>query len=159
MAANVYDFKSLGAHDGTLPRSTSGTSVKDSAVAAGAIGSITAGDICIYLNGYWAKLADGEGNVAGRYGLAKSTSTDTAGADGLVKMDYHPSGLVVRGKPTTAGNLAQGILGDLVTVDVAANVITIDENDPNGVLLIHDYDDTSGEETIDVVLPYNTTPA
>lgn len=158
MAANVYDFKSVGAADGSLPRSTSGTSVQDSNVAAGAIGSITPGDICIYLNGSWAKLANGEGAVAGRYGLAKSTSTDTVGTAGLVKMDYHPSGLVVRGVPKTPGNLALTILGDIVSVDVDTNVQTIDENGA-GVLLVVDYVDTSGEETIDVVLPYNTTPA
>jgi hypothetical protein len=158
MAANVYDFKSQGAADGSLPRSTSGTSVQDSNVAAGAIGTITAGDICIYLNGSWAKLATGEGAVAGRYGLAMSTSTDTVGAAGLVKIAYHPSGLIVRGVPTTPGNLAQTILGDIVSVDVAGDVQTIDEN-AAGVLLVTAYDATSGSESIDVVLPYNTTPA
>ena len=157
MAANVYDFQSLGPLGGGTSDVTSGSSVKDSAVASGAVGSITAGDICVYADGYWAKSADGGVASAGKYGLAKSTSTDTASADGLVVMEYSSKGLLIKGDMTTAANLAQGILGDRVTLDVASSIQKVDENDPNGVLTIVDYDNAvAGSETITVVLPYRT---
>jgi len=157
MTVNTYDFRVVGPVDGSNALSTSGTSVQDSAVVSGTDASIAIGDPVVYANGYWAKVANGGGASAGLYGVAASASTETSGADGLVTVKYHPTGLVVRGAPTTAGNLAQPILGDLVTFDVADGTVTIDEDDPNGVLRVREYNSTDG--TIDVVLPYNTTPA
>lgn len=157
MAAQTYYFQSLGPQGGGTSDMTSGTSVKDSAVAAGGSGAtIQHGDICIYANGYWVKSANGELNADGRYGLARSNSTETGSVDGLVTIEYSTRGLKVRGKPTTAANLAQGILGDKVTLDVSGGVQKVDEDDTtNGRLLIQDYNNAvSGQETIDVLLPY-----
>jgi len=151
MAANTYDFVEVGVYGG--PREVLPPTVQKGAVAAGAAASITAGDICVYANGYWAKSADGGCAADGMYGLAINTSTDTVGADGVVSISCCPGGaLIVRGLVTTSGNLAQAILGDQVTLDVAAGVQTIDENDPNGILAIMAYNTTTG--TADVLLPY-----
>lgn len=160
MTAITYDFTLVGPVDGSTAMSTSGTSVKDSAVAAGGSGaSISPGDVVKYANGYWAKVANDEGTAAGLYGMAVTTSTETASVDGLVTVKYHPGGLKVKGRPTTPGNLAQGILGDLVSIDVSAGVQTVDENGA-GILRLVDYDNsTSGNETVTVILPYNCTPA
>lgn len=160
MSANTYDFTLVGAVDGSTAMSTSGTSVKDSAVVGSGSGAtISPGDIVRYLNGYWAKVADGEATAAGLYGMAVTTSTETGSVDGLVTVKYHPSGLLVKGKPTTASNLAQAILGDIVSIDVGSGVQTVDEN-AAGILRVRDYDNSvTGNETITVILPYNCTPA
>lgn len=158
MSANVYDFQILGPVEGGQAQSTSGTSVQDSAVVAGTTSSISYGDICVFANGYWAKSANGGCASAGLYGVAQSTSTETASADGLVKVAFHPSGLLAKGTPTTPGNLAQAIIGDKVTLDVdGGGVQTVDENDPNGVLVVTGYDATSGAERITVVVPYSVS--
>ena len=157
MSANVYDFQILGPVEGGEVQSTSGVSVQDSAVVAGTTSSISYGDICVFANGYWAKSANGGCASAGLYGVAQSTSTETASADGLVKVAFHPSGLLAKGTPTTAGNLAQAIIGDKVTLDVNAGVQTVDEDDPNGVLVVAGYDATSGAERITVVVPYSVS--
>lgn len=157
MPANTYDFQSLGPVGGGTAEHTSGTSAKDSAVAAGGSGaSISPGDLCIYINGYWAKLANGEANADGRYGIARSTSTETASVDGLVDVEFAPQGLKVKGRATTPASLVQGVLGDKVTLDVSAGVQKVDQSDTtNGRLLIVDYDTSvSGSETVTVVLPW-----
>lgn len=147
MAANVYDFKSLG------PKSGGTSDMKTWAVASGGTPpAITDGDIVVYADGYCTKVTNGGCASAGKYALARSTSTETASADGTVTVEYSTTGLLIRGVPTTASNLATAIKGDKVTLDVAAGVQTVDENDPNGVLVIEDYNSTTG--TIDVVLPY-----
>lgn len=150
MSANVYDFQILGTLNGTPICSTPETSVKESAVVAGTTSSITYGDLVVYANGYWAKVADGGANAAGKYGIALGTSTETASADGYVSVAYSPDGLLVKGAATTPANLAQGVLGDKVTLDVTGGVQTVDENDPNGVLVVKTYDSTS----VTVVVPY-----
>ena len=153
MTAIVYDFSEIGTEGGDRGV-TSGTDALDSAVASGAAASIKAGQLCSYANGFWSVVADGGCNADGQYGLALSTSTDTAADDGLVQVARVKGGaLKLRGAPTTSGNLAVGILGDKVTLDVAAGVMTVDENDANGVLLITNYDTTNG--TIDFLLPYS----
>lgn len=126
-------------------------------VVSGTTSSIVPGDIVVIANGYAAKVANG-GAAAGNLllGLALSTSTETAGANGEVLVEYHPSGLVVRGKATTPANLAAAVLYDKVTVDVDGNgVQTIDENDA-GAILIYDFvgDDFTTTGLIDVVLPF-----
>lgn len=81
-------------------------------------------------------------------GVAASTSTETASADGEVFVYDDPS-YVFRGKPTTAANLATTLLNTQVTVDVTSSVQTIDENDTTkGTLMIVGYDDDN--DTIDV---------
>ena len=153
MSEIVYDSKILGALAGGEVMSTSGTSAQDSAVASGTTSSITYGDLCAYANGYWAKCADTEAASAGKYGIAQSTSTETASAAGLVKVAYHPSGLLAKFAPTTPANLAQAVLGDKVNINVSGGVQTVNE-DGSGVLTIAAYNATSGAETVTVVVPY-----
>ena len=158
MARIRYDFQSLGPVEGGTAQQTSGTSAQDSGVASGGAATIEAGDVVVYANGYWAKVADGGAATAGQYGLAVEASDETASADGLVTVLYHPAGLLVRGTPTTVGNLALAIIGDRVTMDVASGNQTVDENDAgNGELRILRYVSTSGQESIDVVLPWNAS--
>lgn len=157
MSAIVYDFKAQGPVEGGVAQSTSGTSVKDSAVVAGTTSSIKAGDLCVYANGYWARSANGGAATAGKYGIAQTTSTETASADGLVKVKFHPSGLLASALANTSGNLAQGVLGDRVTLDDTGTVQSIDENDASGVLTVVNYDAATG--IVQVVVPWNSTPA
>ncbi len=144
------DFHVVGTVDGSAPLN------REFDVEAGAASTIAAGDLVTVGNaGYVAKAADGAASTVVWYGLALNASTDTAGADGVVTVAYSPSGLIVRGAPTTPGNLAQAIKYTKVTLDVAAGVQTVDENDTsNGILSVYAYDATTGAETIDVVVPY-----
>ena len=130
---------------------------RDFNVASGTTSSIVPGDIVVIADGFAAKVANG-GAAAGNLllGLARSTSTETTTAAGTVNVDYHPSGLIVRGVATTPANLAAAVLFDKVTVDVDGNgVQTIDENDA-GAILIYDFvgDDFTTTGLIDVVLPF-----
>ncbi len=155
MAATQYtgDFRVVGTVGGDSPV----TRVFD--VVAGAAASIAIGDLVIVDGsnpGYVAKAGDGASSTSSWVGMAVSNSTDTALADGTVEIMFHPSGLVVRGTPDTPGNLAQAIIDTQVTLEMAAADQEIDENDTsNGVLTIVTYDSTSGNETIDVVVPFN----
>ena len=159
MPANTTDFKAMGPAGGGTSRFTSGTKVTDSAVQAGAEASIKPGDLVRYENGYWAKVDDEGAATAGKYGVAQSKSSETVSEDGLVTVEYHPAGLLAKAVPHTPGNLAQGILGDAVVIDVTDGVQTVDEDNAAGVLTIVDYNDTSGQETVTVLVPYNSTPA
>lgn len=145
------DFHIVGTVDGGEATS------REFAVVAGAASSIAKGDLVVIdagNAGYVAKGANGASNSVRWLGMAKSDSTDTVGADGVVDVAYHPSGLIVRGVPTTAGNLAQGIFNTLVTLDVTTGVQTVDENDTaNGVLSVWDYN--TDDSTIDVVVPFH----
>ncbi len=142
----MADFRIVGTVDGSEPIQ------KTFNVASGAAATIAPGDLVVAANGYAAKCADAGCAAAGIYGMAVSTSTDTVAAAGEVSVVYSANGLIVRGAPTTPGNLAAAIVFDRVTLDVAAGTQKVDENDPNGILTIVDYDATSGQETIDVVL-------
>lgn len=93
-------------------------------------------------------------------GIAKSVSDETTSAEGTVDVELViPNYTILRGKATTAANLAtaaarQGILFDAITFDNASNVITIDENegdDPNvhGLVVV---DADYIKATIDVVV-------
>lgn len=122
---------------GTLSGEDAISEVKD--VKAGTAASIDEGDLVIPDNsnaGYVRKVADGEViTQAYRVYYAISASTETAGADGTVKVMYAP-GMILEGKATTPGNLAQAVIDTKVTVDVST-AITIDENDTtNGFLRI-----------------------
>ncbi len=128
------DFKLIGTLNG---ESTTGV-VKD--VKAGAVASIAIGDLVIPddgNDGYVRKVANGENSTtATRVYIATSNSSDTASADGTVELVTAP-GMILEGTATTKANLAQGVIDTKVTVDVAAGVITIDEDDTtNGFLRI-----------------------
>lgn len=114
-------------------------------VVAGTTGSILRGDLVTVDNGYAVLIPNGGGAAAGRYGLALTTSTETGTAAGVVDVMYCPSGLIVKGKATTPGNLATGVLFDKVSVDLSGTVQTVDENDPGAAyaLTILSYDNTT----------------
>lgn len=110
---------------------------------------------------YVIHLATGEPtNLAPMLGIAKSTSTETATADGVVEVSVVvPAHTVMRAKATTAGNIDTaaellGVMNDSVAFDLTSTTYTIDENegtDPNvhGLQII-DGDITAG--TLDFVL-------
>lgn len=146
----TQDFKTVGTLSGHEPVS------KQFDVKSGALTSISAGDLVIVDGsnaGYVKKAADGASSSAAWIGRAKTDSTDTVGADGVVTVEFDSVGLVVRGLPTTASNLAQAIKLTRVTLDVSGGgVQTVDENDTSsGVLRVLTYDTNAG--TIDVVVP------
>lgn len=66
-------------------------------------------------------------------GLATSTATHTASADGTVDVELPISGAVYRAYATTAANVAATLVGDRVGIDVSATTAagdwTIDENE------------------------------
>jgi hypothetical protein len=152
MAAEQFtgDFNTIGGWGGAQPV------VREFAVDAGGAGAtIAVGDLVTVDStaGYVEKAPAGAANTVNWVGRAVTNSTETASVDGVVEVEYCPGGLIVRGAPTTPGNLAQSIIGTQVTLDGTAPQ-TIDENDTsNGVLTVLAYDDTSGAETIDVVVP------
>jgi hypothetical protein len=94
---------------------------------------------------YVTKCADGSSTSDVHVGLAVSTSTNTASADGYVYVVDQPTATFVA-RPTTSANLASTIRNTKVTMDVTSGVFTIDENDTtNGVFLITDYDAARNE--------------
>ena len=142
------DFHGIGTRDGSQP-------VTDTySVEAGAVSTIASGDLVVVGNaGYVAKAADAASTDNTWVGMAVSASTETVAADGEVVVAFSPDGLLVRGLPTTPGNLAAAIINTSVTLDVAAGVQTVDENDTTkGVLTVVAYDTTNG--TIDVSVPF-----
>jgi len=149
------DFDTVGTLDGSSP------CTREFDVKSGAAASIEVGDLVTVDDGnagYVKKAADGASNAREWVGRACKASTDTASADGVVEVEFAPSGLIVRGLVTTVGNLAQTIIGTRVTLDVASGVQKVDENDTtNGVLRVLSYVSTSGEETIDVIVPCHLT--
>lgn len=109
-------------------------------VEAGAVGSITAGKpvkIGGTGNNYVILLATGDPEVGTdrMIGIAQSTSTDTASADGTVEVAVIRPGVTkMRAKVTTAGNMDTdaellAILGDSVTFDLTSTTFTVDENE------------------------------
>lgn len=152
MTAFVGDFKTVGVVGGNQPE----VAVFD--VVAGAAASIEAGDLVIVDGsnpGYVKKAADGAASTARWVGRAVKASTDTVAADGVVEVEYHPNGLIVRGLATTPGNFAQSIVGTRVTLDVSTGVQKVDENDTsNGVLEVIRYATISSSD-IDVIVPYH----
>lgn len=125
----MADFKFAGTMNGTAAET------REFAVASGAAASIAIGDLCEVANGYAAKVADGGASSNGRFGLAVTTSTDTAAADGVVQLMFSPTGLIVEG--TAAGSVATAEEFDRVTLDVdGSGNQTVDEDDANGVLTI-----------------------
>lgn len=145
----MADFSYQGTFDGVE------RSERDFNVANGTTASIAIGDIVTMADGFAAKTGNGEANATGFYGLAVEASNETTGAAGTVKVVYHTSGLILRGIPSTPGNLDPAILFDRVSLDLDGSTQKVDENDPNAAysLFIWDYNTTNG--TIDVVLLSN----
>jgi len=149
----MANFQYMGTVGGVSPES------KTFNVAAGAAGSITAGNLFNIVNGYAVDVANGGGVSTGTklFALATTTSTDTVGAAGTVEGVFCPSGLIVRGTATTPGNLSAATLFDKVTIDVSGDTQTVDENDvTNGAILIYNYpfSDYATTGIIDVVVPF-----
>lgn len=113
-------------------------------VEAGAAGSITPGKP-VKKGGtggnYVVLLATGDPEIGTdeMVGIAASTSTDTASADGTVDVYPVDENTVMRCKVTTAANLDTdaellAVTGDNVTFDLTSTTFTVDENegdDPN----------------------------
>jgi hypothetical protein len=101
-------------------------------VKSGTAASIATGDMVRDDDGNagYVKLgANGDtSTLTPRAYLAVSASTETAGADGYVYVIFCKS-MVLEGTSTTAANLLQAVIDTKVTLDVAAGVQTIDEND------------------------------
>lgn len=121
-------------------------------VKAGSAASIKAGEWVVQNTGgdveYVTVATDGAANTSTWVGVAATTSTDTAAADGEVYVFDNPDDKFV-GKPTTAANLADALLLTQVTLDVSSSDQTIDENDTvNGTLIVKDYDTDRGEITV-----------
>lgn len=95
-----------------------------------------------------AAAGNGASNSATWIGIAATTSTQTASANGQVYVIDDPK-VVYRAKATTPANLAQTILNTKVTLDLAGGVYKVDEDDTtNGTLTIKDFNATEG--TVDV---------
>ena len=135
----MANFQYAGTVGGVSPE------VKVFDVVAGTTGSILQGDLVTVDNGYAVLIPNGGGTAAGRYGLAQTLSTETAGANGKVEVIYCPSGLLVKGKATTPANLAAAVLFDKVSVDLSGTTQTVDENDPSAAyaLTILSYDNVT----------------
>lgn len=139
-------FEVLNGGSGNFPTPL----LKELDVKSGTVSSIKPGQLVIRDGsnaGYVAKGTDGLTNAAIVVGIAASTSTETAAADGKVLVESAPF-LLVRGYATTPANLAQAVKLTAVTLDVSSDDFTIDENDTtNGFIRIFDYDATTGEVT------------
>ena len=145
-------------YKGTIGGVSPETAVFD--VAAGTAGSILQGDLVNLANGYAVLVANGGGVSTGTklFGLAKTTSTETAGVAGTVEVTYCPSGLIVEGTATTPANLSAATLFDKVTIDLSGTTMTVDEDDTtNGAILIYKYPESDYATTglIQVVVPFD----
>lgn len=97
-------------------------------------------------NGAVAIMADGEGTTSERFaGMAKSVSTDTAAADGVVEVILPVPGLVYVGSPKVAGAAdtkaeIQAISGKRIVFDLTTAAWTVDtaavDGIGNGVVII-----------------------
>ena len=90
-------------------------------------------------NGAVAIGDDGDGTTSERFsGLAKSVSTDTAAASGVVDVYLPLPGLVYRGSPKTAGAAntvakIQAISGKRIVFDLTSSDWTIDTAASDGI--------------------------
>lgn len=87
-------------------------------------------------------------------GVAKSDSTDTAAAAGVVDVYMIDNRTVLRASATTGSNLGDGLLNDSVTLTVSSTDQSVneDEGDDPDVhgLMILDYD--ADEDTVDFIV-------
>lgn len=116
--------------------------VKTENVASGSANSLHPGDAIKKNGNYVIRIATGDPQIGTDegVGICISESTDTAAADGTVRVLYPiPGKTVLRCKATTTGNLdtaaeLAGLIGDCVCFDLSSTTITIDEDegdDPN----------------------------
>jgi len=144
------DFHVVGTRDG------SEAITAEFNVYQGAAATIAAGDLVIVDGshaGYVLYAPDGASSDNIWVGMAVSASTEGVSTNGTVQVMYSPAGLIVRGKATTPGHFTVAIINTAVTLDVAAGVQTVDEDDTTkGVLRIVRYDVTNS--TIDVDVPF-----
>jgi len=116
-------------------------------VKSGTAGSILPGYLVIVDGsnaGYCKAAADGAASTAVILGVANSTSTETASADGTVTIDTAPV-LVVRIKAKTPGSLTAAMkLTDKYILDVTAGAYKLDQaTTTNGIFKILDFDNTT----------------
>lgn len=114
---------------------------------------------------YVVPLVDGDhtiGTDTAIVGMAVSTATHTASADGTVEVALPLPGMVYRGFATTAANVASTIVGDRITIDVSATTAagdwTFDENDgetQTSAFCIVGVDATAG--TVDCIIRHGAT--
>ena len=101
-------------------------------VKSGAAASIEVGDLVRDDDGnagYVKKCANGDtSTLVPRCYIAVGASTDTVAADGTVQLLTGPQ-MVIEGLATTPANLLQAVIDTKVTLDVAAGVQKVDEND------------------------------
>lgn len=148
------DFRFLGSK---VPNASPMGVVKD--VILGTAASISVGQLFRHDNGdagYVMLAANGDTDTLtlNRVYLCTKASTETAAADGVVEGIWAPS-MRLLGTVTTPGNLAQAVIDSRVTLDVAAGVQKIDENDTsNGFMRIarpltgaDGFDSTNGYDT------------
>lgn len=89
---------------------------------------------------YVIVLADNEpviGTTTDVIGIAATTSTATASADGYVDVYMPLQGLIYEASPTTIANVdtqteLNALVGDRVLFDLVSTVFTVDENAGNG---------------------------
>ena len=124
-------FKLAGTLSGVQP-----TQIKCS-VNAGTESSIAPGDLVFIGTGAVAFFLSNGGavNADGKYGLAVSTSTETAGAAGTVEVVV-ATDLLVRGVVSTPANLNSSLLYTKCSVDVIGGVQSIDEDDAGAMTIV-----------------------
>ncbi len=118
-------------------------------VKAGAAASIEIGKVVIKDgSNAWYVTTKATGQITSAdeiVGVAASTSTDTIAADGQVMVNDDVAILELEARAHTKGNLTQAIKGTKVTIDCAAGVQTIDENQTTAwVAVITDFDADAG---------------
>lgn len=124
-------------------------------VKAGSAESIKAGEPVVqgvgsdveYVNTMSVDITSGDTFV----GIAASSSTDTASADGYVYVLVPSAGTVFRGNAKTGASLASTVRLTKVVLDNTSSTWTVDESTTtNGIALIVDYDAT--EDTVDFMI-------
>jgi len=120
------DIKILRTAGGDVPTYRWQTDAGDAAIKAGDPVKLKAAG-----SPYVIGLADGDltiGTDTAMVGIAASDSTHTASADGVVDVYIPLPGIVYEAKATTAGNVADTLVGDRITVDLTGTTYTMDEN-------------------------------
>ena len=132
MAGKRFRIVDQGGHN-TIP------TVRFQTEANVAVGAIDPGMLLKWkANGspYVVPLVDGDhtiGTDTAIIGLAASTGTQTAAADGTIDVYMPLPGIIYRGYATTGSNVAATLVGDRVGIDVSATTAagdwTVDENE------------------------------
>lgn len=140
----AYRIKTLNGGEGNLPAPF----IQELDVKSGTAGSIEPGMLVVKDGsnaGYVAAGANGATTSAIVVGVAASTSSETASADGKVLVESAPY-FLAQMFATTPGNLSQAVKLTACTLDVSSGSYTVDENDTtNGFIRIYSYDSATGE--------------